>query len=524
MRLCLTLLLAATAIAQSPAEPTFRAGAELVQVSVVAQDNAGKPVTDLRLEDFQILDNGMPRAIRLFLLQQSEARAHSTTAPGVFTNRPDRDRTSAWSILLFDNLNLDPSNSQFEHTARARTKALAALQAIPPGDEIAIYALWCHFQVVREFTTDRDSLLAQLKNFGPAPAGCMTPPGSGDSSPEHSVIEHRNDPNYAQQLATRYNAPPVSAEFGIGEKPPETTLTAANSEAEMAGAVNKMLAAIGDTEVSQLADHLAGIPGRKNLLWLTTAFRLSPQNLRKLIDAGVALYPIDTLGSTIGLKVFKDERAAALARFSAATGGKSYTDRDDLDVAVADAMNDGRTSYILGFYRQDENAQTPMHRIEVRTSRPGIALRYRTSYAVEAPPPKSTNPVRDVVLAMNRPVDATAIGMTASVTRAGSNRLNLAVTFEVSNLDLEQTQGQWTGKAEFVARFETADGKQAGGAMAKTMTFHLRPATYAAALQRGYVYREQLTVPPQAADLNLAMSNLATGKIGTVRIPLSQIK
>ncbi len=517
----LTFFWAVTALAQqAPTEPTFRAGTELVQVSVVAQDNAGKPVSDLRREDFRIFDNGIQQDIRLFLLQKPEASRPALQSPGIFTNRLAANRTAAWSVLLFDNLNVDPANSQFEHAARAQAKALKALREILPGDEIAIYALGCRFQVVREFTTDRDSILTQLRNFAAAAGGCMT---AGDA-PEHSVLEHQGDPGYAQYLATRYNAPPTTAEFGPGQKAPEPTLTSVEAQHDMAAAAGKVLAAIGDAQISQLADHLAGIPGRKNLLWLTTAFRLSPPNLRKLIDAGVAIYPIDILGSTIALKSDKEARTASLAQFAAATGGKSYTDRDDLDAAIEDAMNDGRTSYILGFYRPDGTPPTPLHRIEVRVSRPGVTLRYPTSYTVEAPPPKSSSPLRDLVLAMNRPVDATAVGMSAFVARAAPSRLNIAVSFDISNLNLVQSQGQWTGKAELVARFVTADDKQAGGATAKTITFHLKPATYAAALRRGFLFREQLTVPPKAVELNLAMSNLSTGKIGTLRIPLSQIK
>lgn len=523
MRRGIVFLLGVLAAAQTPTEPTFRTGTELVQVSVVAQDKDGKPIADLRREDFQIFDNSRQQDIRLFLVQKPEAAGPGVTPPGIFTNRVATDRPTAWSILLFDNLNLDPSNSQFEHTARAQTKALAALRAIPPGDEIAIYALWCRFQVVREFTTDRDSILTQLGRFAAAPGGCMTPPSAADQAQSHSVFEHQRDPNYGQKALDAINVPPTTAEFGMGHKAPEPTLTSATSEADMAEAASKILAAIGDAEVSQLADHLAGIPGRKNLIWLTTAFHLSPSNLRKLINAGVTIYPVDTLGSTIALKTFKDERAAQMAQFAAATGGKYYTDRDDLDVAIEDAMNDGRVSYLLGFYRPDQS-QASQHQIAVRVNRPGVTLRYRTSYTVEAPPAKPSDPVRDVVLAMNRPVDATAIGMWASVTRAGATRLNVAVAFDVSNLDLEQEQGLWTGKAEFVARFVTADDKQAGGATARTMTFHLKPTTYATALQRGYLFREQLTIPPKAVELNLAMSNLATGKIGTIRIPLSQVK
>jgi hypothetical protein len=61
------LTAAIAAAQQASPEPTFRAGTELVQISVVAQDKQGKPVADLRRENFQIFDNGAPRDVRLFV-------------------------------------------------------------------------------------------------------------------------------------------------------------------------------------------------------------------------------------------------------------------------------------------------------------------------------------------------------------------------------------------------------------------------------------------------------------------------
>jgi hypothetical protein len=116
-------------------------------------------------ENFQILDNGTPQEIRLFLSENAEPPPPETRAPGTFTNRiaaADGSR-GRYSVILFDNL-----NTGFEHTARARMKGLEALNAIPPGDKIAMYSLWCQFQVIREFTADRDSLLRQLHAFSPA--------------------------------------------------------------------------------------------------------------------------------------------------------------------------------------------------------------------------------------------------------------------------------------------------------------------------------------------------------------------
>ncbi len=516
-----------------PQDAVFRASAQLVQVSVIAQDKDGRPVTNLRRDEFQIFDNDKQQELRLFLLQNPDSTTPSSLPPpGTFTNRL-AERAVAHTVLLFDSLNVGPDNGTFGNTGRARIKALTALQAIAPGDDTAIYALSCRLQVVREFTTDRDSVLAQLQAFAPSAGRCQGGAGVG-STPELSVIEARRDPDYRENIAARNNAPPVTAEKGADQAPPTITRhetaeafrarVAADNAAAAVNTVRQIENALADAQVSQLADHLAGIPGRKNLIWLTTDFRLSPQNLRKLIDAGVVIYPVDTLGSTIGLEVFKRERAAGIQSFAAATGGKSYTDREDLDVAIQDALNDGRTSYVLGFYGSDQTREASSHRISVRASRPDVTLRYRLSYSIEAPAPKSPDPAHDVLLAMNRQVDATAIGISASATRAGPSRLNLSVIFDISNLNLESKQGQMTGSAEFVARFAAADGKPDGVVTAQTIKFHLRPATYAAMLQDGYTWREQITIPLNATDLKLAISNLATGKIGTLTIPLSEVR
>jgi hypothetical protein len=152
-----------------------------------------------------------------------------------------------------------------------------------------------------------------------------------------------------------------------------------------------------------------------------------------------------------------------------------------------------------------------------------VTLRYRTSYELEPQPPASANPVDDLVQAINRPVDATGIPITARATRNG-DRVDLSVSLDVSSLDLELSEGLWKGKAELVSRFVTADGLPASAASAQTLTFNLRPATYESML-RGDPYRSHsdLPIPAKAAELKVLVGNLASGKIGTLTIPLSEI-
>jgi hypothetical protein len=101
---------------------------------------------------------------------------------------------------------------------------------------------------------------------------------------------------------------------------------------------------------------------------------------------------------------------------AALTGGVAYYLRNDLDVAIREAMDDGRVSYTLGFYPFGDDRAAQVHRLAVKVSRPGVVLRYRTSYETEAPRPLSGATKTDLLRALNRPIDATAIPIEASAT------------------------------------------------------------------------------------------------------------
>jgi VWFA-related protein len=495
-RIHIPLLAAMTMAAQQAPPATFRAGTQLVQLSVIAQDQQGNPVVDLRREEFKVFDNGAPQEIRLFLAE-TDKPSFVEPEPGAsntFTNRIAAAGGSrgGYSVLLFDN-----NNTAFEHTARARQKALQALQSIPPGDKIAIYSLWCRFQVIREFTSDRESLLRQLNAFAPAASGCGS--GAGDDAPPADRTASKS-----KQLKA-FEAEAAASRARAAEETDRIASLQADS--------------LGDQEIKNLADHLAGIPGRKNLIWLAAQFPLSPSTLQRLINAGVAIYPVDAVGSTIALAADKADHSAALRALAAMTGGVAYFDRDDLDVAVREALDDGRVSYTLGFYPSGDVSKPGVHQLGVRVSRAGVTLRYRTSYTAEPPRSASASPLAELVQALNQPVDATAIPITASATRV-QDRLDLSVSIDVSGLDLELNLGLWKGSAELVARFLTAEGALAGEVFSQRIAFNLRPATYSSILQSGVPYRKTMKIPAKAVELRLLFGNLATGKIGTLTIPV----
>ena len=355
-------------------------------------------------------------------------------------------------------------------------KAVKALRALPPGESVAIYATGYRLWVVREFTQDRESLEQKLRKWKPA----------------MDVI-------------------PAEDKVGVLHR-----------------------------EIEQIAAHVAAIPGRKNLIWIAYQFPISPPVLQRLKTADVAVYPVDAHGSVIGFKSGKDAASMPLRALAAATGGVAYFDRDDLDVAIREAIDDGRSNYTLGFYPSGDDTVPRVHQVAVRVTRPGVTLRYRNVYQTE--PPRKPAPVRvvDMAQALYSPVDALAIPIQASArripdqtqtnrkakpNRANDERLSFDTVLDAASLDLAPIQNRWTASLEVVAEFMAADGRIVGArpALDQTVNLDFTQPTYDTATQHGLSYRNELKIPANAVEFKILIANRATGKIGTVTIPLSEV-
>jgi len=498
----LFLAAGAAAAQQPPPTPTFRAGTELVQVNVVAQDQNGKPVAGLRREEFRLFDNGVPQEFPLFVAETGTGSPPpAVRAPNTFTNRIEAaaGERSGYSVIVLDNLVSgfgDPITGE-EGTGFGVGKVLRTLRTMPPGEKIAVYTFGRRLQIVSEFTSDRDFLERRLRTWKPSIDDAQIGPdlcGGGDPS----------DPANSSRL--------------LALAAPGAIALIVRARAGCMAVDLRLRVSSMDGELQQIADHLSGIPGRKKLIWMANRFPIAGgPGVLKLANAGVAIYPVDENG------VFAPSPdQVQMKALAALTGGVAFFLRNDLDNAIEEAVEDDRVSYTLGFY-PPQDKRPSIHQLVVLVSRPGVTLRYRALYRSEKPRPVSASPVDELVKAMNRPIDATAIPVSASATRSG-DRLTVSASVDLPSLDLHLDQGLWKGKAELIARFVTAEGVAAGEVMARTVSFNLRPATYARMLQTGFSCRGEWKVPPKAVELKLLFANLASGKVGTLSIPLSDIE
>src|SRR5215831_11653488 len=67
-------------ISTKETDAAIKVEVNLVLVPVIVKDSSGEPVSGLKKEDFQLLDNGKPQTISTFSVETAETRASSATS------------------------------------------------------------------------------------------------------------------------------------------------------------------------------------------------------------------------------------------------------------------------------------------------------------------------------------------------------------------------------------------------------------------------------------------------------------
>jgi VWFA-related protein len=335
-------------------QQTFRTTTRLVVVDVVATDEKGSPVKDLKAEDFIVKENNEPQKVVDFSFHQPgnvAANTHQLPA-NIFSNSPLYSGNSSLNVILLDAINTDFSNHAY-----AQDMLVKYLGTNPKIQPTAVYALENNLRLLHDFSTDPAVLRDAITHY------------RGIGVAHLATVEAAASP--FTQRGTFRNVPQ-----GRG------------------AAFNGMIF---------LAQTLAGYPGRKNLIWISEGFPLSlyPDSVMsdeilqvedyspfvekiadELMGAQVALYPISAAG------VSKDDQFSAqtaMAGMAQRTGGKTFFNRNDIDTGVRTSLDDGSTYYTLEYYPANKTWNNKFRHIKVSVARPGIKLQYRDGYYANNP-------------------------------------------------------------------------------------------------------------------------------------------
>jgi VWFA-related protein len=392
---------AAPASEQSSAA-TLQVYSRLTVVDVTVMDAKGMPVQGLKESDFTIKEDGKPQPVRNFQEVREDlplaVSAPPKLPPNVYTNDPPPPTTSAVNILLLDGLNTLPADQ-----VNMRQESMKYLKSMPRGTRVAVLGLSSSLRILQGFTSDPAILIAAVdskKNRAlPSPFIDSDSAGVLDDQVE-SQLELENDDAAAmvQQFENDLN----------------TTQTDIRNRMTLEA-------------LDQIAAYVAGIKGRKNLIWFTEGMPLNifptggtndleaiadySKDLRKTADlltaAEVAVYPVDARklftnpADNAGQPQIRAANNTAGARAAAAqinylqkkggeflgmeavaeaTGGVAAYNTNDLKTAVAKAIENGSNYYSVSYVPPDPQYDGRYHTIDVAVDRPNVHLSYRRGY------------------------------------------------------------------------------------------------------------------------------------------------
>jgi VWFA-related protein len=499
----------------------IRTSVHAVEVSVIATDSKGQPVSGLNASDFRVLDNGKEQTVASFeKISSRAAPGQAELPPNTYSNRVGdagqlgkEKQPQVLSMIL-----LDAVNTKYRNQTVVRREVAKILEQIDPAERVAIYAFGSQLRVLHDFSSDRASLLAKLRAY------------HGELPDKDDLLEDLD-----LDMGAHYDPDPLELKYFDQ------------------GRIIDTLEAL-----EAIANHVKGMPGRKNLLWLSAAFPLTVGTAQRIIaptagysgppdtyrafgpemaramaalnDANVSVYPIDARGlskasGTIdpNLKVMHDPgiNINTMTQIADATGGKAYYNRNDLDRGVRLALDDTREVYVMTYYPKDIAENGAYHQIRVRSTRPGVQLRFRRGYYATGRDEDTSPGTADrLARALSSPLDSSEIGIQASVEQtSGAGDLAVVIHVDPADLSLAHATERWTGSLRLVGVQIGATGERYEG-QSQTAQLDLLPATYQRALEQGVRLELRLKREPSAVAVRIAVVDERGAHVGSLSVPL----
>jgi VWFA-related protein len=545
--------------AQNPPDDddeVVRITTNLVQVDAVVTDRGGKQITDLRAEDFMVLENARPQQITNFSYITAGG-AEAATAPAPLARAtPARDRNAPiipparlrptqvqrTLALVIDDLGM--SADSINDARRALRKYVD--EQVQPTDMVAIIRTSAGIGALQQFTNDRRQLYAAIERVR------WLPRGLGGLTALESLGEERN-----------------AALTPDGVDSDRSGLKEINEYRKEIFTVGTLGA------LNFVVRGLREMPGRKAVILFSNGLPLMDSRgestlyigvLRRLVDlanrASVVFYTIDsrgvqTVGPTaadntagspagiglaggipthqIGQRVLSArsgelfEGQSGLKYLARETGGISLINNNDLNLGVRRALDDMRGYYLIG-YRPDESsfdASTARLRFNslkiVVKNRPDLTVRTRSGFlsVSEEAQPRTQPRTRagQLMAALTSPFGSGGVNLRLTSlfinSPNGDSSIRSMLLIDPRTLSFtRQPDGQYQTVLDILAVTFGENGMPVDQ-INRIETIRVQPESYEQFLSQGMIY--DLHVPikkPGAYQLRIAVRDKATERVG----------
>jgi VWFA-related protein len=480
----------AAAWGQLPA-PQSAVHRKLVNLNVVALDSHDQPVVDLAAEDLQVTDAGKTQPIVFFRHNDDRLQPQAALAAGQFSNRTGV-RAAHATVILFDRL-----NDSAGPAAAAMNDLARGLEKMEGGGDLYLY-----------FLTKQ----AKLYPVRPVPGA--------DSAAKPLPDTWTRDARTMLDAAD-------TATFGL----------------RAPGLTQGDLIVRTYDAIEGLARQMAGLPGRKNIVWVTHGvplvipdiggepFDFTPF-LRRLCAGldrvNVALYPVQQTPPGMAMEGTPEAQhsgmssAETLGLFAQLTGGRSNPG-GDIAAVIRQAAKDVRTSYQIAYEPAESNWDGKFHKLRVTTKRKGVKLQSKTGYYAWAGQAADEQDAVGAVVAT--PSDSAEVGLTVTATRSASDPQMVHLKARIDAADvamLQEADRYTTALAIAVAAYNEQGEAQAGKPV--PLDLKLTAAEREQALKNGIAYDRDVRLGAPVRRVRLLVLDSRLGTAGSVTMGVERIK
>lgn len=318
--------------------------------------------------------------------------------------------------------------------------------------------------------------------------------------------------------------------------------------------------------MQQVAQALAGFPGRKSLIWasggfpfsvsdntmqlapagrdsLTDVLPLYEHTWQLLNDAQIALYPVDVKGlqvvtiasaavSNPGKNYARNmtwrqmDTQSTFETFADMTGGRAYFNSNDLVKGFRNAVSDSAEYYMLGYYLDRSKTKTGWRKLAVKVKREHVEVRARGGFFVThstVDPAASRN--NDISTALQSPMDFTSLSLVARWDKIeagkepGKKHVNYELHLAPDPAVIDDADNNHI-VLEFITLAKTPEGKPVDHPIGQKIENHLTAQNVSAIRQNGIDYKGTVDLAAGEYIVRFVVRDNLSGRTGSVAAPL----
>jgi VWFA-related protein len=230
------------------------------------------------------------------------------------------------------------------------------------------------------------------------------------------------------------------------------------------------------------------------------------------------------------------EQQMTLRAIAKATGGRPCLDSNGLEKCYADAVDDSRSYYLLGFYLSAEDRKPGWRKLKVKVAVDGAQVRAREGFYLSAPVEDTTeNRQKQINDALLSPVAYTGVHLkvrslndnakqpclnSRSAAQSGAQPACFILSVPADNFTLDRTKNN-SLDLEVAAIAIDKKGKTADRDL-QTVSVKLNQEKLARFSENGLRLEMVMKLASGSYQLKFAVRDNATGQIGTVILPFER--